>query len=136
VGPLLHFMEGLQWPHNRILWERLQQKHTLGRHDYSQADCMTEHSNAAMRGAVIGAVFGAAIGVLLLLVGFAIPNEHGIEIAAVPVFFLSLPTSFALAWLSDGGLVQLILLFGVGPILNSAALGAVLSMFRELRRRR
>ena len=29
VGPLLHFMERLQRPHNRILWERLQQKHTL-----------------------------------------------------------------------------------------------------------
>ena len=31
VGPLLQFLEGLQWPHNRILWERSQQKQTLGR---------------------------------------------------------------------------------------------------------
>lgn len=30
MGPLLHFVERLQWPHNRILWERLQQKPTLG----------------------------------------------------------------------------------------------------------
>ena len=29
MGPLLHFLEGMQRPHNRILWERLQQKHTL-----------------------------------------------------------------------------------------------------------
>ena len=29
VGPLLHFMEGLQWPLNRILWERPLQKPAL-----------------------------------------------------------------------------------------------------------
>jgi hypothetical protein len=29
VGPLLHFREGLQWPHNRISWVRLPHKAAL-----------------------------------------------------------------------------------------------------------
>jgi hypothetical protein len=29
VGPQPHLLEGLLGPHNRILWERSQKKHTL-----------------------------------------------------------------------------------------------------------
>ena len=59
MGPQLHLDEGLLGPHNRILWERSQQKHTLARPSWiGPFDTSTSSAKAAGSAGQSHALFG------------------------------------------------------------------------------